>query len=238
MPITPDNHRSAVANYLAGKIREFGYQLRVLVKTADHSAASFLHGNENPDGAPLVYAFSALGNAMQSLKDALKTTGAEPLSWGQIAQIPHGEFMAKSRNAMTHDGNPVINAWVDGRYFVANDISRYGPKGEPIEIIRPQGDVRTICLTFANGFCSTLSDRLQPLIGNYQISGANFDVEEIEIAVCGSDLIPPDVKALFTANKEQFRKSIVDAPSFDPVVKAIDELKEIRKYCKLALGQS
>lgn len=238
MQITHEKHCGAVANYMAGKVREFGYQLRVVVDSADRSLTSFQRGDSNPADGPVVYGFSAFANAMQSLKDALKTIGGEPLTWTQIGQLAHGDFMAKSRNAMTHDGNPVINGWADGRYFVASDISRLGADGGPVEIVRPLDDVRTICLTFADEFCATLSNRLHGLIGQYQIGGAGFDADEIEATVLASDFIPEDVKALFAAKSGEFRRAIAQAPPFDPVANAIEELEKLRRYCRLELSRT
>ena len=238
VPITNEKHRAAVANYMAGKVREFGYQLRVVVEAADRSMALFRNGKPSSDDGHIIYGFSAFGNAMQSLKDALKTIDGEPLTWSQIGHLPHGDFMAKSRNAMTHDGNPVISGWVDGRYFVANNISRFGLNGEPIEIVRPLADVRTLCLTFASEFCGTLLGRLHPLIGQYQIGGAGFDAGEVEAAVLSSDFIPDEVKALFGARSEEIREAIAQAPPFDPVAKAIEELEKLRGYCDLELSRS
>jgi hypothetical protein len=236
MPITQEEHRGAVANYLAGKVREFAFQLHVVVDASDSSLASYRTGDPGPGDGPVIYGFSAFGNAMQSLKDALKTIGGEPITWSQVAQLSDGDFLAKSRNAMTHDGNPVINAWADGRYFVANDISRFGSNGEPIEIVRPQTDVRTLCLTFAAEFCAMLSARLRPLVGHYEIGGAGFDSGEVEAAIHTSDLIPAEVKALFAAKSEEIREAIAQAPPFDPVVKAIEELEKLSGYCSSALS--
>ena len=234
MSIAPEKHRAAVANFMAGKVREFGYQLRLIVEQSDCSI-SFAIRNKNINGDLIIYAFSAFGNAIQSLKDALKTVGAEPLSWPDIYQLPYGDFICKSRNAMTHDGNPVINAWVDGKYFIANDINRFGSRGEAIQIERPDQDVRTICLAFALAFCSLLTSRLQPMIGGYRISGANLDLDEVQSAIENSHVIPAEVKDLFSKNRREISKNLVQAPSLDPIEKAIDELRTVISYCSLQL---
>jgi hypothetical protein len=132
----------------------------------------------------------------------------------------------------------VINGWADGRYFVASDINRLGLNGEPVEILRPSEDVRTLCLRFAAAFCGTLIGRLDPLIGQYRIGGAGFDGGEVEAAVLGSDFVPDHVKALFATRSDEIREAIAQAPSFDPVAKAIEELEKLRGYCDLELSRS
>lgn len=125
-------HLGAIANYVTGKVNEYQYQLRALVEECDATYEQFRTQGSGRQGTNIVYSFSALGNAMQSLKDSVNSLGDDMLTWAEIGKNPHGDFMYKARNAATHDGNPIVNAWVDGRFYVSNDISRFDMHGKPI----------------------------------------------------------------------------------------------------------
>lgn len=236
--ITDQKHRSAVANFLAGKLREFGYQLDVIVKACDEAAELYEKSKLGSDGAVVVYGFSAFTNAMQSLKDAVTTIAPSPVTWAEIGALPHGTFVAKARNAATHDGNPIVNAWVDGRFFVANNIDRLDMRGEPIEIVRPEEDVRTICLRFALGFANLLRDRLTPLVGQFSIAGAPFDGAEFAEIIRGSPLIPEAVKRMVADKLGEITDAIENAPPIDPVEKAITELGQLASRCSERLNST
>ncbi len=228
--ISEQKHRGAVANYLAGKVREFGYQLGVVVDACDAASAAIEAGRNCDNGAIVAYGFSALTNTMQSLKDGVKTNGGAPLTWPMIAQLPHGDFMGKARNAATHDGNPIVNCWVDGHYYIAMDIARLDMRGDPVEIIRPKEDVRTTCLQFAGGFASLLSNTLRPMLGQYSIGGSPFDLTEFETIISGSDVIPADVKQMVASRIGDIGAEIEKATPFDPVADAIAELDRVIAY--------
>lgn len=238
MPPTEEKHRAAVANYMAGKIREFGYQLRLIVEACNRSALEIANGQRHSElnDQEVAYGFSAFGNAMQSLKDGLKTVAGTPITWSQMGALAHGSFMYGARNAMTHDGNPVINAWIDGKYFVASNIDRFGIDNEPVEIKRPEVDVRTLCLTFAKEFSSLLAGRLEPLLGQIGIARAGVDPEDIE-AVAGWDRIPAEVRSLLAEKKEEILEVIANAPYSDPIEKAMKELDELQAYCDIELSR-
>jgi hypothetical protein len=85
--ITEQKHRSAVTNYLVGKVREFAYQLRVVVVACDRGLVAFQDRQLGASDADVVYGFSAFANAMQALKE---TIGGPYLTWAQISQLPHG----------------------------------------------------------------------------------------------------------------------------------------------------
>lgn len=228
--ISEQKHRGAVANYLAGKVREFDYQLRMVVDACDEALAAYKTGRDCDNGAIVAYGFSAFTNAMQSLKDGLKTIGGAPLTLSMIAQLTHGDFMSKARNAATHDGNPIVNCWVDGHYYIAMDIARLDMRGDPVEIIRPKEDVRTICLQFSGGFAASLRDRLRPMLGQYHIGGAPFDRAEFEAIISSSDVIPADVKQMVASRIGAIGAEIEKVPPFDPVADAIAELDRVIAY--------
>lgn len=234
---TDQKHQSAVANYIAGKTSEFQYQLNTIVTECDKSCVAF-HSHNEFDGAIVAYGFSAFVNVIQSLKDAITTFSGSPLTWADIGQLPHGTFMYQARNAATHDGNPIVNAWVDGKFYVATNINRLDMRGNPIEIIRPEADIRTISIQFAAGFSTLLRDRLTPLLGQFEIAGSPVNSTELQAIINDSSLIPDDVKQMISANHDDIVKAIENASPFDPVKKAIMQVEHLTAYCDQALANT
>jgi hypothetical protein len=105
-----------------------------------------------------------------------------------------------------------------------------------VEIIRPEEDVRTICLRFAVEYAAILCDGLRPMLGLFQIGGSPIDRAEFDAVMQDSTLIPEQVKQLYEARKEEIHQAIVSAPPFDPIEKAIANLDTLSVYCKHALS--
>lgn len=120
MRLTQDQHRLWVSSFFKSKVKEFDFFLRSVVECCDQSMDRFhkgQQGNEQTESR-IVYTFSAFSNTVQSLKDSGSTFLKPKIVWSDIEGLRHGTFIWLSRNAATHDGNPVISGWADGRYFV------------------------------------------------------------------------------------------------------------------------
>ena len=144
MAFTKETHHEWVLNFFKSKVREWGFHLDWLTKCCDRSMSQFLHRQvqSDDDFSHVVYAFSSFSNAIQTLKDAGSALFDEGLPWSDIDQLRHGKFIHLSRNAATHDGNPIISAWADGKFFVPNEIRRLNQKGQEVEILAPTVDAR------------------------------------------------------------------------------------------------
>lgn len=232
MTDTIHKHLGAIANYVTGKVNEYRYQLRELVEECDATYEQFRTQGSGRHGTKVVYSFSALGNAMQSLKDAVNSLGDNRLTWAEIGKNPHGDFMYKSRNAATHDGNPIVDAWVDGQFYVANDISRFDMRGKPIKIVRPVEDIRTVCLQFSEAYSAQLRSSLSNMLGKYTLKSI-VDFEDAEKFVMKSEVVPPFIKDMFLSKRNEIIDSLQNAPDFDPIQKAIDSLHSLEEYCSL-----
>lgn len=229
-----ERHRLWVANHFGGKVKELHYHLAAIVAACNQSLNLFSSGQETPsvNGKAVVYGFSAFANVIQTLKDAIKTVTNEQLPWSKIEQLRHGAFMRDARNAATHDGNPVVSAWIDGRYFVPAKISRLGDRGQVIEIPAPAEDVHTLCLEFAEDFCQLLRQTLVEAKDIDHIKGSMFSMAELDEAMAELQVIPEVVKQIFAHNRQQIETSIRDV-KHDPVAQAIDHLHEVISYCEL-----
>ncbi|SDG97654.1 hypothetical protein SAMN04487926_101482 [Paraburkholderia steynii] len=229
-----ERHRRWVANHFGGKIKELHYHLTAIVVACDQSlrlSSSGLHvPSENSEA--VVFGFSAFANTIQTLKDAAKTVTGEQLPWSQIEQLRHGAFMRNARNATTHDGHPVVSAWVDGRYFVPARIVRLGDREQIIEIAAPTEDIRTLCLEFSQDFCQMLREILSRTENVAPLRGIPFDMAELDEAIAESNVMPEFVKQMFAANRQEIAKSL-DTIRHDPVAEVIKRLDEVTRYCGL-----
>ncbi|WP_236217063.1 hypothetical protein [Pseudomonas rhodesiae] len=232
-----ERHRLFVANYFTGKVKELRYQLAIIVAGCDISLNLFTNGSEVPptNSQAVIYGFSAFTNVIQTLKDAVKTVTGEQLDWSKIELLRYGSFMRNVRNAATHDGNPVISAWADGRYFVPAKIVRIDGYGNTIEIPAPTEDVRAVCLDFSKDFCQLLRDTLVAAGSIEHLRGSRFKIEEVEDALANSTLIPPIAREFFAKNREQIEADLKEI-KHDPIADAVKELGEVIQYCDSVTG--
>lgn len=164
----------------------------------------------------------------------LKTPGSTFLKpkivWSDIEGLRHGTFIWLSRNAATHDGNPVISGWADGRYFVPKDIHRFDSSDKLIEIPAPTVDVAQFCLEFAKDFSNFLLLRLSSL-GPIEVPRTS--IEDIEKSL-DSVMVPAFARQIFTAHKSQIERALMLVKS-DPIGDAISLLRETVTYCETRL---
>ncbi len=233
-----DRHRRWVATFLQGKIKELHYHLNSIVTACDKSLLLFSNRNfpiPNDNEQTVVFGFSAFSNVVQTLKDAVNTIVDDKLPWSRIEKIRHGSFMKNVRNAATHDGNPVISAWRDGRYFVPRKIVRLDQKGKIIEIPSPSTDVRTICLEFSIDYCRLLKEMLSTAQEDPNFKRPSMNIDDLEDELNASDFTPQFVKDFFAANKVKISEEIAGA-DHDPIKLAINSLDKTICFCEGALA--
>lgn len=224
--------KSWVANYFYSKVCEYQHYLEQVVGHCDSSLARFaqkLPPGDN-EGRLLTYAYGSLNNMVQTLKDGGSVFLPTAITWTDIKTLRHGEFFYLSRNAATHDGNPIIDAWVDGRYYVGKDIERFDGFGKFIKIQRPVKDVRTFTLEFSHDFYCFLADRLTLLGDDHQLTQPIIGPSEIE-QIMGSQLIPEDVKSLFAGQIDEIKEKARNIKS-DPVAKALEQIRTGADYIR------
>lgn len=233
MSLTQDQHRRWVSSFFKSKVKEFDFFLRSVVECCDQSMHRF-RGEQQSDEQTenrIVYAFSAFSNTVQTLKDAGSTFLRPKITWTDIEGLRHGKFIWLSRNAATHDGNPVISAWTDGRYFVPNDIHRFGPAGDLIEIPAPTVDVSQFCLEFAQDFSAFLAMRLSSL---GPVEGPKPNIAEIE-QFRHSPVVPALARQLFDEQKAEIERALAQV-KIDPVGDSVASLLAIATFCEARLS--
>lgn len=233
MAYTTEMHQQWVLNFLRSKIKEWGFHLDWLTTCCDRSMSRVRHGQaqSDDDHSQVIYAFSSFSNAIQTLKDAGSALFDEGLRWSDIDQLCHGNFIRLSRNAATHDGNPIISGWADGKFFVPNNIRRLDHKGDEIEITAPTVDARQFCLEFSQDFSELLLSRLVLI---EEKEGPKWSVEELETGL-QSHMVPEEVRQIFQAKRAEIEQAISSA-TFKPAQDAIASLRGIQDYCSARLN--
>jgi hypothetical protein len=152
-----------------------------------------------------------------------------------MKKLRHGGFMYDVRNAITHDGNPVIDAWADGLFFVAANIVRINDKNQIVIIEPPKIDVRQFCLEFSLDFAGLLGETLQQISHEDQFSMSVLSIDEVEAAVRASNVIPPFVKENFLLKRDEIA-AIVSNTKISHIADAIKAASDLADYCKVRLG--
>lgn len=237
---TDEIHCRYVANYFSSKLKEFHYYLNEIVIACDKSLSQFTlqinDQEENKRNSQIViYSFSSFTNLIQTLKDAtetfIKPNGKLP--WSEIKVLRNGRFLYEARNAATHDGNPVISAWVDGKYYVPAKILRLDKDKKVKEIFAPRDDIRKVCLEFSVDYCNLLSRKLSEV--GTDLSGSILNPTDYEYFM-SSEVIPYFAKELFFNNLPQLQNQIKSV-EHDPIKIAMANLNDVTSYCQVMLDK-
>ncbi|MGJ7496328.1 hypothetical protein ACSFA8_14730 [Variovorax sp. RT4R15] len=228
------SHRYAVLCHLSGKVEELQYQLSEVLARCDTSLSRFQTGQAAPmfEQRQVCYSFSAFANVLQTLKDIAKDLLGDNNPGESLRALRHGAFILDSRNAMTHDGHPIVDAWVDGRFHVAADIYRFN-KGTLVTIQAPSQDIRTVCLEFTADLCIYLRGLLEAKRAEPAIEHPLPDFTRIEQALTSS-IVPEFARALFADQREEVRASLLSFRP-DPLDAACRSADSLADYCARAM---
>ena len=227
MTAPPANHLARIANFFGYKLDELRFHLETIIDHCEESLACFQAGQPKVEGKDrrLVYGFSSFTNTIQTLKDAGGMLAPDALPWSKIKALRHGGFMKDVRNAITHDGNPVISAWADGRYFVPNKIVRF--EYEKVVVIDPPAvDVRQFCLEFTADFARLLSQILKDIPDDERLSMSIFDINEIDVVLRDSAFMPEFAKKILAEQRDEIQKYLQETrvPHIEEAIKKADDL--------------
>jgi hypothetical protein len=237
MSTLPANHLARIANFYSTKLRELRYFLRIIVDNCDESLrrANTLEANTDPTAGPVTFSFSAFTNTIQTLKDMTNTLKPGALSWKKIEELRHGRFMYLVRNAMTHDGNPVIFAWADGHYFVPSKIVRADDKGNVKVIHPPTEDLRKFCLEFSFDYLNLLTETLQEIPDSEKLSMSIFDIDELDEFYENNEVVPEFAIKMFIEQRAEIEE-VLKSQRVPRIENAAKLAQEIASYCDEKLG--
>jgi hypothetical protein len=233
------NRLAHIANFYSSKLDELQFFLEKIVDACDESLRWFKAGQENTDdtGRLVTFSFSAYTNTVQTLKDATGLLREEVFPWSKIKTLRHGSFMYDARNAITHDGNPIISGWADGRYFVPFKIVRLNNEKKVVVIDPPTVDVKQFCLEFTADFADLLSQTLKMIPDDIQHQLAVFNINELDEMFRDSSFIPEFARQLHVEQREQVLEALqsIKAPRIETAIQKADDLAA---YCAAKLAET
>jgi hypothetical protein len=235
MKIERNDRRTQFAHFLTYKLGELEHWLREVIEICDKSQQLFLGGSKDASGGArqLNYRFAAFASLTQTFKDVLSVVSDTKISWRELDSVRHMFFLQQIRNAITHDGNPVINMWADGRFYIAVDFVRLDNRMQPARIAVPTTDIGTLSLEFTVDLCRHIKATIEPFTGSEWFAeplyGAEFYLEAVNhpaVPNFARDLIP----------KDQIWPEFAGP---NPLLAAIEKLDELASYsvnalCKLS----
>lgn len=224
-------HRRWVAHHFLGKVKEFNYQLKSIIEACDESLRLFPSETERSTSfAPtVVFGFSSFANVALTLRDQASTILEKEIRWAEIYKSRHGDFIHKCRNAITHDGHPIFESWVEGRWYVLSPIMRIN-RNKLVMIPAPDVDARTFCLEFAHDYSRHLKDALAPALNSPVYQGALYTFDELKDKF-NSKHIPSFAQEIFENNGEIIQHGLAKMTN-DPIAEASQRLDQLAEYCK------
>lgn len=204
-------HRKLVGRAIEYKLGEFNHFLSKIIRTCKSVESKFDRGIQPADEGEdnINYVFNAFVNTFQSIIDALQTATDAKIDWKRFNDVPHSKFIKNCRNAVAHDGMQVINAYADGKYYVAAVIERIDNRGSVVVINPPKEDILTVCVEFARGLIKEIMciieehGRKIPLYDH-------TDYEQFFKEAMDSTFIPQFAIDLMKENELQIKDSIKD----------------------------
>jgi len=232
------HHRMIVGSNIKNKLQEYAYFLRQIINICHDNYDRFLNKTTpvNTGQNNINFTFNAFINTFQSLKDSLSTATGIEINWANFDKVKHARFIKACRNATTHDGQEIINAWSDGKYYIAGKLERIEinrGQGRLIIIEPPIEDLKTLCIEFSMGLMSAITEIINHHGENIPVSSAKNRFEYAEEFVLGSHAVPDDIKHFIRENKD-FLISQIDVIKFDPIGEIKQQILEIEGICTQA----
>lgn len=165
------NRKAQFAHFLKHKVGEYRLRLSEVLEVTDRSLNTFntkLPQNDS-DGRLLTYAFSAMVSQVQTIKDIVPVLLDRKVPWSEYKNVRHMDFVTGARNAITHDGNPIINLWADGKYYVALPFVRIDAKREVIKVVPPADDIAAVSLEFTHDFFAKVIELVESTASDPEI---------------------------------------------------------------------
>lgn len=194
------NRKAQFAHFLKHKIAEYRFRLSEVLEVSGRSLNAFntkLPQNDL-DGRLLIYAFSALTSQVQTIKDIVPVLLNRKVAWSEYNNVRHMDFIVGARNAITHDGNPIINLWADGKYYVASPFIRLDAHGKAIKVIPPADDIAAVSLEFTHDFSEKLIELVESNASDPAIFKSIYGREFFEEAI-QHPAIPTFARSLYAA---------------------------------------
>lgn len=225
------HHKMIVGSFIKNKLQEYEYFLRKIVDICNLVNANFLAGINpvNTSDEDINFTFNAFVNTFQSLKDSLETATGQKIAWSRFSNVRHSTFIKECRNAITHDGMQIINAYTDGRYYIASDIERIDNHGKFIALDTPKHDILTLCMEFSADLMFEI-EKIADEYGQSIPTQSNVDkIKYIEKAM-NNAFVPEFARVLFQQNRDTIEQQLA-AHKFEPVAEIKKQATSISNLC-------
>lgn len=225
------HHQMIVGSFVKNKLQEYEYFLKKILDICDLVNRNFLSGINpvNTGDEDINFTFNAFVNTFQSLKDSLGTATAHKIAWSRFSDIRHSDFIKECRNAITHDGMQIIDAYTDGKYYVASDIERIDNHGKFIAFAAPKEDILSLCLEFSVDLMLEIEKIADEYGQSIPALSNGSKIKHIEKYLSNS-FIPEFVKILFQENRAVIVQQL-EAHEFDPVSDIKKQTASISELC-------
>lgn len=222
------NFRISVGISLKGKIDEHGFFLDKIIETTKIIEDKSLRKEFPIDSKTkeLSYFYSAYLNTIQSLKDSFQTVADTTISWSELSPS-YGNFIFYCRNAVTHDGSHLINAFSGNRHYITKPLRRIDGKGKVIEFDPPEEDIFTLCCNITDEILTNLEKVLTDYRHNIQFPEETDFKKSIQIAL-ESNFIPENFKSMIKGNQTEIESSFKDV-KIDTVKETMDAIVSVKK---------
>jgi len=125
----------------------------------------------------------------------------------------------------------IINAYTDGKYYIASDIERIDNKGRLISLEAPQQDILTLCLEFSTDLMLEV-ERIADEYGQSIPTQSNVDKMKCIERYMNNPLVPKFARTLFQQNREAIKQQL-SAHAFNPVADIKKQTASISSLCAL-----
>tara|TARA_R110001606_G_scaffold395190_2_gene566937 strand:- start:11755 stop:12459 length:705 start_codon:yes stop_codon:yes gene_type:complete len=225
------HHKMVVGSFIKNKLEEYEYFLRKIISICNLVNNNFLAGINpvNTSDEDINFTFNAFVNTFQSLKDSLETATSQKISWSYFSEVRHSTFFKECRNAITHDGMQIINAYTDGKYYIASNIERIDNKGKFISLEAPKQDILTLCLEFSTDLMLEV-ERIADEYGQSIPTQSNVDKIKYIARYMNSPIVPEFARTFFQDNREIIEQQLA-AHIFNPVVDIKKQTASISSLC-------
>jgi len=220
-----------VGSYIKNKLEEYEYFLQKVIDLCDLVYRNFRSGINpvNTSDENINYTFNAFVNTFQSLKDSFETATTRKIPWSNFSTARHSIFIKGCRNAITHDGMQIINAYADGKYYVANNIERFDNYGKFVKLESPKQDILSLCLEFSIDLMKIIEEITDEYGLHIPIQSKENKLEYIEKCF-DNPFIPEFAKDLFQQNREMIVEQL-STVTFDPVLDIKKQTAQITELC-------
>ncbi len=128
-------------------------------------------------GRLMQYRFTSLIALAQTFKDMLGRA-IDGFNWDALVDdVDHAAVVQSMRNAIVHDGYPILSLYADGRYYFGVSFRRRGQGQKMVDIEVPTRDVEAFSLEYVRSLSATLSNHLRQLPKSSKLKGPQFDYD-------------------------------------------------------------